>query len=112
MVISEYPHTVVQPGVMISLCSTVYRRGYQLRAAMGPNLAHLRRHWRYTRWVVALCKDDRGGARDREDLALEEWTRQHYRQFIDAGLPNGSPSGLSAEAWFEGKTGPGRGIAT
>ena len=52
---------------------------------MGPNLAHLRRHWRYVRWVVVLCKDDFGG-RPREDLDLEEWVRQHYSAFIDAGL--------------------------
>ena len=75
----------VKPGVMISLCSAVYGRGYQLRAAMGPNLAHLRRHWRYARWVVVLCKDDFGG-RPREDLDLEEWVRQHYSAFIDTGL--------------------------
>ena len=75
----------VKLGVMISLCTVVYGRGYQLRAAMGPNLAHLRRHWRYARWVVVLCKDDFGG-RPREDLDLEEWVRQHYSAFIDAGL--------------------------
>ena len=52
---------------------------------MGPNLAHLRRHCRYARWVVVLCKDD-FGSRPREDLDLEKWVRQHYSAFIDAGL--------------------------
>ena len=44
----------VQPGYMISLCSSCFRRGYQLRAAMGPNLAHVQRHQPYARWVVLL----------------------------------------------------------
>ena len=52
---------------------------------MGPNLAHLRRHAGYARWVVVLYKDD-VGSQPREDLDLETWVRQHYSAFIDAGL--------------------------
>ena len=36
----------VAPGVMISLCTAMHGHGYQLRAAVGPNLAHLRQHRR------------------------------------------------------------------
>ena len=75
----------VAPGVMISFWTSVYERGYQLRAAMGPNLAHLRRHHGYVRWIVVLCKDDYAG-RPREDLDLSAWVQEHYGAFMNAGL--------------------------
>ena len=56
---SDTPPLSVRPGYMISLCSSCFQRGYQLRAAMGPNLAHLQCHRPYARWVMLLCKDER-----------------------------------------------------
>ena len=76
----------VKPGVMISLCSTVYARGRQLQVAMGPNLTHLQRHAAYVRWVVVLCRDDYNGMRPRQDLELAHWVRAHYSAFLETGL--------------------------
>ena len=47
---------VVEPGYMISLYPSCFQRGYQLRAAMGPNLAHLQHHQPYARWVVLFAR--------------------------------------------------------
>ena len=76
----------VKPGVMISLCSTVYARGRQLQVAMGPNLTHLQRHAAYVRWVVVLRRDDYNGMRPRQDLELAHWVRAHYSAFLETGL--------------------------
>ena len=71
---------------MISLCSSCFQRGYQLRAAMGPNLAHLQHRQPYARSVVLLCKDDRQGQQHRADLELEAWISPRYNDYIKAGL--------------------------
>ena len=63
---------------MTSLCSSCFQRGYQLRAAMGPNLADLQRRQPYARWVVLLWNDDRQGQQHRADLELEAWVKLHY----------------------------------
>ena len=76
----------VRPDYMISLCSSRFQRGYQLRAAMGPNLAHLQRRRPYVRWVVLLCKDDRQDQQHRTDLELEAWIKHHYDDYIKSGL--------------------------
>ena len=76
----------VEPGYMISLCSSCFQRGYQLRAAMGPNLAHLQRHQPYARRVVLLCKDDRQGQQHRADLELEAWRKHHNNGDAKSGL--------------------------
>ena len=67
---------------MISLCTAVFAWGRQLRAAIGPNLTHLRRHEGYGRWVAVLAADDHGGRRPREDEALEQWIRERYQDMV------------------------------
>ena len=76
----------VQPGYMISLCTSCFQRGYQLRAAMGPNLAHVQRHLLYACWAVLPCKDDRQGQQHRADLELEAWIKRHSNDYIKSGL--------------------------
>ena len=80
------PLIVVEPGYIISLCSSCFQRGYQLRAAMGAKLENLQRHQPYARWVVLLCKDDRQGQQHRTDLELEAWIKRHYNDYIKSGL--------------------------
>ena len=46
----------VEPGYMTSLRSSCFQRGYQLLAAMGPNLAHLQHQQPYARRVVLLLQ--------------------------------------------------------
>ena len=71
--------------------------------------AHLRRHWRYARWVVVLCKDD-FGLRPRKDLDLEEWVRQHYSSFMAAEPRACWPSSAGCRTSITARTmRPGRG---
>ena len=70
------PSTVVEPWYMIVLCASCFQRGCQLRAAMGPNLAHVQSHQPYcARWMVLLCK-----------VELEVWIKLHYNDYIKSGV--------------------------
>ena len=84
---------VVEPGYMISLCSSCFQRGYQLRAAMGPNLAHAQRRQPYARWVVLLCKDDWQGQQLRADLELEALVKLHLQKLHQVGSSGVGPRG-------------------
>jgi hypothetical protein len=50
------PVNVLEPGSIVSLCSSCFQRGYQLRAAMDPDLARLQRHQPYARLVALLLQ--------------------------------------------------------
>ena len=70
----------------VCLAASCMKRGWQMRAALGPSLLHIWRHRYYTTYVLALVKDP-----DREWVADLEFIQLHFSEFMrpseDCALP-------------------------
>ncbi|MCP4241696.1 MAG: hypothetical protein GY772_14145, partial [bacterium] len=68
--LGPFTSVAVKQGVEVYLCTQVFGRARQLRAAPGPNLAPLLHHRGHATWGAVLCRADiGGGAREREAAA-------------------------------------------
>ncbi len=63
----------------VTLCSSCYRRHWQLHMSLGPNLVHLLPYRNFVTLLVVLANDG-------EDEDSEQWIREHYGEFLQNGM--------------------------
>ena len=83
--VAEPPPPPVE-GFWVSLATGCYRRGWQLRQTLGPNLLRLLPYRRWANWVISIAKDPDG-----EHEQLIQAIRRDYGDFMRPLAPGEQP---------------------
>ena len=81
-------------GFWVSLATGCYRRGWQLRQTLGPNLLRLLPYRRWANWVISIAKDPGG-----EHEQLIQAIRRGYGGFMRPLAPGEQPLLVVATAF-------------
>ena len=73
-------------GFWVSLATGCYRRGWQLRQTLGPNLLRLLPYRKWANWVISIAEDT-----DKEDAQLLDDILRDYGDFMRPLAPDEHP---------------------